>query len=114
MLKYLGCMFLLMFLLSIPSICFFFYGTELTDSSFTKIVTAASLGNLGTSKPVCKTGRYDLTSGVNPQAGIFLDCPFGDLYAISEFGQLSREVEVDCTEATQFIGTSTSPFHFYP
>ena len=96
MLKYLGCMFLLMFLLSIPAICFFSYGTELTEGSFTKIVTAASLGNLGTSKPVCKTGSYDLATGANPKAAIFLDCPFGDLYAISEFGQLSREVEVDC------------------
>ena len=114
MLKYLGCMFLLMFFLSIPAICFFFYGTELTDASFTKIVTAASLGNLGTSKPVCKTGVYDLTSGVNPQAGIFLDCPFGTLYSITEFGQLSKEVEVDCDKATEFIGTAESGFSFYP
>ena len=77
-------------------------------------MTAASLGNLGTSKPVCNAGSYDLTTGANPKAGIFLDCPFGNLYAISEFGQLSREVVVDCDKATEFIGSTTSAFSFYP
>ena len=51
-----------MFFLAIPSICFFYYGTELTDTSFKKIVTAASLGNLGSSKPTCSSGKYDLLS----------------------------------------------------
>ena len=32
---------------------FFYVGTEPQDSSFGKIVTAASLGNLGSSAPVC-------------------------------------------------------------
>ena len=43
-----------------------------------------------------------------------MDCPFGTLYAITEFGQLSKEVEVDCDAATEFIGTSESAFSFYP
>ena len=57
-LKYMGCLFLAMAFLSIPSMLFFFYGTELTDYSLTKIVTAASLGNLGSSAPVCKSAEY--------------------------------------------------------
>ena len=78
-------------------------------------MTAASLGNLGTSKPVCKAGSYDLTKGDdNIKAGISLDCPFGTLFAITEFGQLSREVAVDCDNATEFIGSATSAFSFYP
>ena len=52
-------MFTLMFILSIPAILFFWYGSDPPDLSFTKVVTAASLGNLGTSAPVCNTGRYD-------------------------------------------------------
>ena len=57
-LKYIGCLFLMMTVLAIPSMLFFFYGTELEDVAFKKIVTSASLGNLGSSKPVCKEGRY--------------------------------------------------------
>lgn len=53
MLKYLAFMFWVMFMLSIPSIIFFTSGTEVENASFSKIVSAASLGNLGSSEPVC-------------------------------------------------------------
>ena len=86
-LKYMGFLFMLMFVLSIPSMLFFIYGTELTDSSLTKVVTAASLGNLGSSKPVCKSGTYDIVSETvntnNPTAYIELSCPFGNLWSIT-------------------------------
>ena len=57
-----GCLFLSIGLLSVPAMLFFFYGTELADTSFTKVVAAASLGNLGSSDPVCQDARYDLSS----------------------------------------------------
>lgn len=44
---------MMMTILAIPSMLFFFYGSELEDSTFQKVVTAASLGNLGSSNPVC-------------------------------------------------------------
>ena len=61
-LKYMGALFCAMTVLAIPSMLFFFYGTELTDTSFRKVVTAASLGNLGSSLPSCSSGKYDLKS----------------------------------------------------
>ena len=54
LLKYLGFIFFMMFLLSAPAMLFFFYGTELESASFNKIVSAMSLGNLGGSEPVCQ------------------------------------------------------------
>ena len=61
-LKYMGALFCCMTLLAIPSMLFFFYGTELKEKSFRNIVTAASLGNLGSSLPTCSSGKYDLKS----------------------------------------------------
>lgn len=63
-LKYMGCMFVLFFILAIPAMLFFFYGTELADVTFTKVVTAASLGNLGSSSPVCNSAKFDLSSDI--------------------------------------------------
>ena len=59
-LKYMGALFCAMTVLAIPSMLFFFYGTELEEASFRKIVTAASLGNLGGSSATCSSGKYDL------------------------------------------------------
>ena len=92
--------------LAIPAMLFFFYGTELADTSFTKIVAAASLGNLGSSDPVCKEGRYDLSSSpnapnLNPSVSISLSCPFGELWSIKEFGQVSVSTPIDCEEAVK-------------
>lgn len=61
-LKYMGALFLCMTILAIPSMLFFFYGTDVKDSSFKSMVTAASLGNLGSSLPTCSSGKYDLKS----------------------------------------------------
>jgi hypothetical protein len=61
-LKFMGCQFLLMALLAVPSMLFFYFGTELSDTSFTKIVTAASLGNLGSSNAICNSATFDLSA----------------------------------------------------
>ena len=88
MLKYLAAMFFAMFMLSMPAMLFYFYGTELEDSSFTQIVAAASLGNLGSSEPVCREGKLDETPDENGNlvGQIQLSCPFGDLYELFDFG----------------------------
>ena len=115
-LKCMGCLFLLMGILAIPAMLFFFYGTELADSSFTKVVAAASLGNLGSSDPVCQDARYDLSSATadtaNPRVSISLSCPFGELWAIKQFGQVSVSTPVDCEEATD--DPDNASFDFYP
>ena len=108
-LKYMGCLFLAMAFLSIPSMLFFFYGTELTDYSLTKIVTAASLGNLGSSSPVCKFGTFDETDKVQ----IELSCAFGELYAIEHFGQISINEDIDC-EIPDPTKVAEKEFNFYP
>jgi len=99
-LKCMGCLFFLMAILAGPAMLFFFYGTELADTSFTKVVAAASLGNLGSSQPVCSSAKYDLTSEnrslTNPYAQIKVSCPFGELWSVKEFGQLSVSTFVDC------------------
>ena len=111
-----GCLFLLMGVLAIPAMLFFFYGTELADSSFTKIVAAASLGNLGSSDPVCKDARYDLSSpGVDkkdPSVSISLSCPFGELWSIKEFGQVSISTPIDCEGAVK--DPDNAEFEYYP
>lgn len=111
-----GCLFLLMGILAIPAMLFFFYGTELADSSFTKVVAAASLGNLGSSDPVCQDARYDLSSATadteNPRVSISLSCPFGELWAIKQFGQVSVSTPVDCEGATD--DPDNASFDFYP
>ena len=115
-LKCMGCLFLLMGILAIPAMLFFFYGTELADSSFTKVVAAASLGNLGSSDPVCQDARYDLSSATadteNPRVSISLSCPFGELWAIKQFGQVSVSTPVDCEGATD--DPDNASFDFYP
>jgi len=70
---------------------FFSYGNELVDRSFAKIVTAGSLGNLGSSNPVCSKGFFDtsLTTSsalLNPYGSISLSCSFGELYGLKTFG----------------------------
>ena len=115
-LKCMGCLFLLMGILAIPAMLFFFYGTELADSSFTKVVAAASLGNLGSSDPVCQDARYDLSSATadteNPRVSISLSCQFGELWAIKQFGQVSVSTPVDCEGATD--DPDNASFDFYP
>lgn len=61
-LKYMACLFIVMLVLAVPAMLFYFQGTELPDIGMGSIVTATSLGNLGSSKPVCKTAIYDLLS----------------------------------------------------
>ena len=95
-----GTLFLVMFLLAIPSMIFFSAGTELTEMKFRNVVTAASLGNLGSSTPTCSSAKYDLTSPLadlrNPQGLVQLSCPFGELSKISHFGQISVSEHIDC------------------
>lgn len=92
-LKFMSCQFMVLALLALPSMLFFFYGTDLSDTSFTKVVTAASLGNLGSSNPVCNSAIFDTTSisanRGDPQAIMQLSCPFGELWSLTTFGQLS-------------------------
>lgn len=110
---------MLMTILSIPTMLFFFYGTELADSGFKNVAAAASLGNLGSSQPVCTTARFDLVSESrslnNPYVQFKLSCPFGELWEINEFGQLSVSTVVDCEAATS-LQEDGDAWHdaFYP
>jgi hypothetical protein len=114
--KYMGFLFSLMAILSLPTMFFFFYGTELEDETFAKIVTAASLGNLGSSNPVCQTGIYNtgaITS--DPEVTLNLSCPFGELFAVYDFGQLSAGDVVNCQETQdESISLDDIEFNFYP
>ena len=97
LLKYLGFMFFMMFLLSGPAMLFFFYGSDLESTSLTKIVSTLTVGNLGSSEPVCKEGSYDLTTVyaiAKPEGVMNLRCPFGELYELFDFGQLSTNTKV--------------------
>jgi len=97
-------MFFAMFMLSMPAMLFFFYGTDLQDSSFTQIVAAASLGNLGSSQAVCREGTYDLDTPeglADPKGAVSLSCPFGELYDLFDFGQISVNQNVDCETITK-------------
>ena len=102
MLKYLAFMFGMMFFLSIPAMIFFYSAQPVEDSSLNKIVAAGSLGNLGSSEPVCiPDSTYDLSTPeliLNPKGTVELSCPFGELFSIYDFGQISKNTKVDCTE----------------
>lgn len=114
-----GALFLVMFLLAIPSMIFFSAGTELTEMSFRNVVTAASLGNLGSSTPTCSSAKFDLTSPLadlrNPQALVQLSCPFGELSKISHFGQISVSEHIDCDEEVNADAAGHADiFNYYP
>lgn len=101
MLKYLAAMFFMMFVLSMPGMIFFYSGSEVEDASLTKLVAAGSLGNLGASEPVCREGEYDLSTpelAANPKGIVQLNCAFGELYSLYDFGQLSKNTKTDCSE----------------
>ena len=66
-LKYMGCQFLIMFILGIPSMLFFYYGTELSETGFRSVVQSVSLGNLGTASNTCGKGEYFTDDGGLPQ-----------------------------------------------
>ena len=101
---------------------FFFAGTELTEMSFRKIVTAASLGNLGSSQPTCSDGKYDLISDEakagdlsNPQVTMQLSCAFGELWHIEHFGQISISEHIDCDAEERSEETAHADiFNYYP
>ena len=95
MLKYLAFMFFMMFILSGPAMLFFFYGTDIEASSFSKIVSASSMGNLGSSEPVCRETTLESES---LQGVINLNCPFGELDKLFDFGQVSRFTKINCDE----------------
>ena len=117
-LKYMGAMFLVMLVLSLPAILFYYYGTEPPDTSFASLINATTLGNLGNAKPTCNIARYDLLSPNadinNPKVQLSLACPFGNLWRIEEFGQLSASEVADCSNVKSTADLLEHPFHYYP
>ena len=95
---------------------FFYEGTELEDKTLFKVLMAASLGNLGSSNPVCQAGVFNTPpkSSGKSEAEVLLklSCPFGELYSLTEFGQLSVNDLVDC-KATRKRSGETS-FEYFP
>ena len=113
-LKFMSCMFILMLILASPAMFFFIQGQGLEDSSFTSFVKATSLGNLGSSSPVCQTARYDLSNADDPNAYLTLSCNFGELWAIKTFGQVSVSNEIDCDAATSSADATEYNYNFFP
>ena len=113
-LKFMACMFILMLILASPAMFFFFYGQKIEDSSFTAIVKASSLGNLGSSNPTCNIARYDLTNELEPKAFLTLSCPFGELWQIRVFGQASVSSSIDCDEAVGSDNLEDYNYNFFP
>jgi hypothetical protein len=87
-LKYLGCVFFVLSLLSLPSMFFFYSGNMSHEGSMKGIITALSMGNIGEARTACSTGRYqDIRFGNNnPTLTISLTCANGYLDEIEEFG----------------------------
>ena len=80
-----------MLFLGIPSMLFFYAGTDLVDVNYRSYIQSLSLGNLGTATNVAGNGVYETTraSEVNPidrYATISLSCAVGTLWKIEEFG----------------------------
>jgi len=60
-LKYMACVFILMTVLSIPSLIFFFSGNKSSDYSFKSLVSQFSVGNIGATNLACNSGAYNVT-----------------------------------------------------
>lgn len=119
MIKFMGMIFTLMLIMSLPAMLFYASGTELEDSSFAKVVTLVSLGNLGMSSPVCKSQIFDLPAPgsrmSDPTVTLSLSCPFGELWNLYEFGQLSVLDKVDCQQTQdESVSLDDIEFNFYP
>ena len=88
-LKYMAMLFGFMVLLSIPSMLFFYSGSSLGGTNIQAIIRATSLGNLGSSKPVCNREAFILNSDGNYEADLSLSCPFGVMEYVRILGSLS-------------------------
>ena len=75
----------MMTILAIPSMCFFYYGNEVKDIQLVQLVSAASLGNLGSSQTTCDLSTLPITTEIQ----FDLSCAFGELWSVETFGQLS-------------------------
>ena len=81
--------FLILFILGLPS-CFLFYsGNTAFDGNFKGLITAVSLGNIGDGRPACSTGEVDLDDDPeprDPKINIYLQCNNGYLDSLDFFG----------------------------
>ena len=80
-----------MLFLGIPSMLFFYAGTDLVDVNYRSYIQSLSLGNLGTATNVAGNAMYDTTQTSGRKDGdrlalISLSCAVGTLWKIEEFG----------------------------
>ena len=76
---------------------FYWSGSPAQEYSVSSVVPALSLGNIGQSEYACSASTYDKASG---KVEITLTCPFGQLDAIQNFGQIPKNQQVSCKQAS--------------
>ena len=105
-----------MTVISIPAMVFYWSGNPATEYSINSVVPALSLGNIGQSETACSSGTVNSESG---KVEITVSCPFGQLDAITNFGQVGYSQLVQCNKAKETvkeegIDLSEYDFGFYP
>lgn len=120
-LKYLTWVFFVMTILSIPSMTFYVSGNLEIPSNLKSAITAVSLGNIGASLLACNSGTYQYQADLQDyKATISLQCSYGTLDGIREFGQVSVASYIDCasfetsTSSTDAATSENSAIAFYP
>ena len=96
--KYMACLYFTMGLLSLPAIVFFYNGNKSKIASVNELITMVSLGNIGESPVACGEGRFDDFKTADGQivASIDLQCRYGHIAEITEFGQLASSQYSAC------------------
>jgi hypothetical protein len=117
-LKYFTSLFIIMTILSLPSMMFYLSGNMTIPSDLKSALTAISLGNIGATTLACNA-----QNPIPPEGGpetskttFNMQCSYGVLGKLQNWGQVSAFSFVSCEKYTTEIdeGDGSYQFPFYP
>lgn len=119
MLKYMGVVFGVLCLLSLPSLVLNVRSNPVTAGNAKELFSLLSLGNIGSTRLSCNTGTYTSPITENPLASdytaqIYLQCPYGKLDTLNSFGQVSINQRINCFQVVSAMEEQQQTYSYYP
>ena len=113
-----SCLYFCLALLSLPAMILFWAGNKSKVADLNELITVTSLGNIGDSPLACGEGSFDKKGQVNAnsQTTIEMQCRYGKIGDIVEFGQLSSSSYSTCQSFynhNQDSSTNSEPYQWY-
>jgi len=100
-LKYIGCLYMVLCVLSIPALMVYYSGNTAYRFDFKGLIVKTSLGNIGVARPACNTG----------DSVIYLQCANGYFDKLTNFGTVSKTTEINCVDDSASV---LQKFEFSP